>query len=141
LGPLETFVGFFLRLAQVVVYEDFSRDAPVPLTPGELAALVLVEHNPTMMQQELSGRIAVEKSTISAMLDSLAERKLIRSKRLNADRRRKTWSLTAKGKAALKLMLAHVARHERRVFVRLSPAERTQLVNLLKRVGDPRSNR
>jgi DNA-binding MarR family transcriptional regulator len=137
LGPLDTFVGFFLRLAQVSVYEDFFRDAPVRLSPSQVAALVLIEQNPELMQQDLCKGIAVDKSTFSTMLDGLADRKLIRSLRSKEDRRRNTLSLTPKGKTELKAMLAHVVRHENRVFARLSRREREELMKLLKKVGDP----
>jgi DNA-binding MarR family transcriptional regulator len=140
-GALETFIGFFLRLAQVTVYEDFFRGAPVRMTPSQFAALILVEHNPEAMQQDLCEGLALDKSTFSTMVDGLSEQKLIRSLRSKEDRRRNALRLTPKGRAALKVMLAHVVRHERRVFARLSRIERMELTILLKRVGDPGSIR
>ena len=61
LGPLVTLIGFFLRRAQLVVYEDFLRDAPTTLTPGQVGVLVVIEHNPEMMQQDLCEAIGVDK--------------------------------------------------------------------------------
>lgn len=141
LGPLVTLIGFFLRRAQLVVYEDFLRDAPIPLTPGQLGVLIVIEHNPEMMQQDLCEAIGVDKSTFTSTLDGLADRKLIRRVRSREDRRCNSLRLTAKGKAALEAMLAHVARHEGRVFASLSPSERAQLMKLLRKVAgwSPRS--
>jgi DNA-binding MarR family transcriptional regulator len=135
LGPLVTIIGFVLRRAQLVVYADFLRDAPVPLTPGQLGVLVVIEHNPEMMQQDLCEAIGVDKSTFTSTLDGLADRKLIRRVRSREDRRRNSLRLTAKGKGALQAMLVHVARHEERVFARLSRSERTQLMKLLRKVA------
>jgi DNA-binding MarR family transcriptional regulator len=140
-GPLETFIGFSLKLAQVTVYEHFLRGAPVRMTPSQFAALILIEHNPEAMQQDLCEGLAIDKSTFSTMVDALAERRLVRSLRSKEDRRRSVLRLTPKGRAQLKAMLAHVVRHERRVFARLSRTECVELTILLKKVGDPEAIR
>jgi DNA-binding MarR family transcriptional regulator len=49
--------------------------------------------------------------------------------------------LTAKGSALLKAMLAHVERHERRVFAKLSATEREQLLEMLTRICEPEVSR
>jgi DNA-binding MarR family transcriptional regulator len=66
---------------------------------------------------------------------------LLRRVRSEDDRRRNSLRLTAKGKAVVKVMLAHVERHERRVFARLSAAEREQLMTMLKKIGEPEVSR
>ena len=120
-----------------MVYEDFQRDAPVALAPTQLGILVIIEENPERTQQQLCEGIGVDKSTFAISLDRLAERGFLRRVRSEADRRRNSLRLTAKGKAAVKTMIAHVERHERRVFARLSAAERDQLMAMLKKIGEP----
>jgi DNA-binding MarR family transcriptional regulator len=135
-GVLSSLIGFNLRMAQLAVYDDFMRGATVSgLTPGQLAILVLIDRNPNTTQQRLSDGIGVEKSTLVVRLHRLAERGLIERVRSTADRRENGLRLTSKGEAALKSMLAFVARHERRIAARLSPSERKQLVTILRKIG------
>jgi DNA-binding MarR family transcriptional regulator len=142
LGPLAKLLGFRLRRAQLVVYEDFRRGAPAAqLAPGQLGILVLIDENPEMTQQQLCEGIGVDKSTFAISLDRLADRGLLRRVRSEDDRRRNSLRLTAKGKATLKAMLVHVERHERRVFAKLSAAERAQLMEMLKKLGEPKVSR
>jgi DNA-binding MarR family transcriptional regulator len=142
LGPLARLLGFRLRRAQLTVYEDFQRDAPVPqLAPSQVGILVIIDENPEKTQQELCQGIGVDKSTFAISLDRLADRGLVRRVRSEEDRRRNSLRLTAKGKATLEAMLVHIERHERRVFARLSAAERRQLMEMLKKIGEPAVSR
>jgi DNA-binding MarR family transcriptional regulator len=136
LGPLKALVGFNIRQAQLAVYDDFMRGAPVPgLTPGQLALLVLVDKNPNITQQRLCEGIRVEKSTLVVRLHRLAERGLIQRVRSTEDRRQNGLRLTTKGTVALEAMLSFVARHERKIAAGLSTAERKQLIELLDRIA------
>jgi DNA-binding MarR family transcriptional regulator len=136
LGVLGSLLGFNLRLAQLTVYEDFMRGAPVSgLTPGQLAILVLIDKNPNITQQRLSDGIRTEKSTLVVRLHRLSDRGLIERVRSTEDRRQNGLRLTRKGAAALKSMLAFVAEHERKISTRLSAAERKELIALLRKIG------
>ena len=135
-GVLSSLIGFRLRKAQLAVYEDFMRGAPVKgLTPGQLAILILIERNPDMTQQRLCDGIRVEKSTLVVRLHRLVERGLIQRVRSTKDRRQNSLKLTKKGNATLTNMLDFVAKHERKLTVRLSPSERKQLLDLLQKIG------
>jgi DNA-binding MarR family transcriptional regulator len=139
-GVLGSLIGFNLRMAQLAVYDDFMRGAPVRgLTPGQLAILVLIERNPDNTQQRLSEQIGIEKSTLVVRLHRLAERGLIERVRSTEDRRQNGLRLTRQGQAALKSMLAFIARHERKVTRKLTPSERKQLVVLLRKIASSRS--
>ena len=141
LGPLAKVIGYRLRRAQLAVYEDFQRDAPAPVAPSQLGILVIIDENPEMTQQQLCEGIGVDKSTFAISLDRLADRGLLRRVRSEDDRRRNSLSLTAKGKATVRAMLVHVARHEQRIFARLSAVEREQLMEILKKIGEPKVSR
>jgi DNA-binding MarR family transcriptional regulator len=136
LGVLSTLIGFRLRKAQLTVYDDFMRGAPIRrITPGQLAILILIDRNPDMTQQRLCDGIRVEKSTLVVRLHRLVERGLIQRVRSTTDRRQNLLKLTKKGSSALKSMLAFVDAHERKITSRLSPAERKQLLDLLLKIG------
>jgi DNA-binding MarR family transcriptional regulator len=134
-GPLTAMVGFRLRAAQLVMYDDFLREAPVlGLTPGQFAILLLVEHNPGLTQQSLSDGIRIEKSTLVVRLHRLEERGLLRRVRSNNDRRSNVLEVTADGKKALRTMVTFVRSHEDRVLSDLKPSERQTLLKLLSKV-------
>ena len=134
-GVLSSLVGFNLRIAQLTVYEDFLRRAPVRgLTPGQLAILIFIDQNPDATQQRLSEGIRIEKSTLVVRLHRLAERGLIERVRSTADRRQNALRLTRQGASALKTMLAFVSEHERKVTSKLTPSERKKLVELLRKI-------
>lgn len=136
LGPLAGFVGFHIRMTQLVVFGDFIADQPVspPLTPGLFGVLVMIEHNPNTTQQQLCDAIGIDKSTLVATLHRLSKRGLIRRVRSTTDRRQNVLVLSAKGKTTLARMLKHVAKHEKRITAHLTPDESKQLVGLLWRV-------
>jgi len=128
-------VGVQIRRAQLAIYDDFMRRAPVPgLTPGQLAILVLIEQNAKLTQQRLCDGIGVDKSTLVVRLHRLVERGLIRRVRSSTDRRENTLELTTRGKAQLKSMMEFVAEHERHMTARLSDTEREQLLRLLAKL-------
>jgi DNA-binding MarR family transcriptional regulator len=134
-GPLTSMVGFRLRAAQLVMYDDFLREAPVlGLTPGQFAIMLLVEHNPGLTQQSLSDGIRIEKSTLVVRLHRLEERGLLRRVRSNNDRRSNVLEVTAEGKKALRSMLTFVRQHEDRLLADLKTSERQQLLKLLGKV-------
>jgi DNA-binding MarR family transcriptional regulator len=135
-GVLSTLIGFRLRKAQLTVYDDFMRGAPIRrITPGQLAILILIDRNPDMTQQRLCDGIRIEKSTLVVRLHRLVERGLIQRVRSTTDRRQNLLKLTKKGSSALKSMLAFVEAHERKITSRLSAAERKQLLDLLLKIG------
>jgi DNA-binding MarR family transcriptional regulator len=121
-----------VRRAQLKVFEDFQRAAPTPtLAPGQFGILVIIDGNPDMTQQQLCEGIGRDKSTFTVSLHRLADLGLIQN----------SLRLTAKGVAVLKAMLAHVERHERRVFAKLTASEREQLLEMLTRIGEPEVSR
>ena len=139
LGPLARLVSFRLRRAQLAVFKDFQRDAPIQLPPNQFGILVIIDSNPEMTQQQLCDGIGVNKSTFAITLDRLADRGLIRRVRSEEDRRRNSLRITAKGAWTLKALTAHAERHEQRVLASLSAEERETLLEVLKRIGEPKT--
>jgi DNA-binding MarR family transcriptional regulator len=136
IGVLRSLIGFNLRMAQLAVYDDFLRGAPLRgLTPGQLAILVLIDRNPNTTQQRLSQRIGIEKSTLVVRLHRLADRGLVERVRSTEDRRENALRLTPRGRAALASMLEFITRHERKIAAALSADERRQLITLLRKIA------
>jgi DNA-binding MarR family transcriptional regulator len=132
-GPLPGLIGYRLRLAQQSVFRDFAASVP-GLSPGRVGMLLLIEANPGVTQSRLAHAVSRDRSTMVGVLDLLQARRLIERRR-GADRRTNGVWLTRTGRLVLARAKRAIASHERRVASRLSPAERTKLLELLARIA------
>ena len=134
-GLLHGLVGYQLRLAQLALFQDFSEAfAEFQITPGLFGALVIIDANPGLKQNELSRAINLDRSTVVAVVDKLEQRKLVERRVLANDRRSNALWLTDDGAALLKQLKKRVAAHEKRLVRHFSPAERDTLVQLLQKI-------
>src|SRR5581483_917337 len=87
-GPLATWIGFNLRMAQEATFQAFSRRSlEIGETPGRFATLTLIARNPGISQTELSHANGRDKSSVTPVVEDLVKRGLIERKRVNSDRR------------------------------------------------------
>jgi DNA-binding MarR family transcriptional regulator len=136
IGVLDEFVGYRLRVAQLLVYADFiGGQKRSVLTPGQFAMLVMIEANPEITQQRLCDALGIDKSTLAVALHKLVARGLIRRVRSKVDRRHNVLQLTAKGATGLVAMTRYVRAHEKKIAARLSVSERSRLMELLDKLG------
>jgi DNA-binding MarR family transcriptional regulator len=134
-GILPTLLGYQLRLAQIAVFNDFAASArEFDVSPGRFGMLVLIEVNPGVTQTRLAEAVGLDRSTLVAVLDQLEERGLL-VRRRGMDRRTNGLWLTRRGKSLVARMKERIRAHENRLAVRLSEAERNDLLALLRRVG------
>ncbi len=140
-GPLPGYYGYNLRIAQVAVFENFSKivgrlaDRMGELTPGRFSLLMLLKHNPGINQTDLSRAVGLDKSTLTPALDQLERKGLIIRERTANDRRTYALSLSERGEALLADLTAKVERHEENIVAALSDAERAALLRLLKKIS------
>jgi DNA-binding MarR family transcriptional regulator len=136
LGFLEGLIGFRLRLAQVVMFDDFERALrPFDITPTRFGALALIDANPGLSQMMLAKAIRLDRSTLVTLLDHLEKRGLVLRKPSATDKRANELSLTPEGRKLLSQLKRRVQDHEKRMFGRLAPDERAQLMRLLEAVS------
>ena len=134
-GILHGLVGYQLRLAQLALFADFNEAlAEFDITPGLFGALVVVEANPGLKQNELARAIRLDRSTVVAVIDKLERRRLVERRAAVGDRRSNALWLTGGGAALLRRTKNRVAAHERRLVRHLSAAERASLLLLLQKV-------
>lgn len=132
---LPELVGYHLRRAQSVVFDDFARTmAAQRIAPGQFGVLVLIAANPGLSQSALARAVGVERSTMVAVIDRLQARGLVERRRSAADRRSYALGLSAAGRRLLVRLKPMVRRHERRVTKRLDDAEKATLIGLLRRL-------
>jgi DNA-binding MarR family transcriptional regulator len=134
-GMLAELVGYHLRRAQAVVFDDFMRAmADRRITPGQFGVLAMIEANPGISQSALARALGIERSTMVAVLDELERRGLAERHRARHDRRSHALALTDAGATLLADLKPQVRRHERRIARDLSRDEVQQLIGLLRRI-------
>ena len=132
-GFLPGLLGYRLRLAQQAVFRDFAQSVP-EVSPGRVGVLLLIEANPGVTQGRLARAVALERSTMVGVVDTLEARGLIERRR-GADRRTNGLWLTRAGRSGLGRIKRRIEAHERRVASRLSAAERKALLDLLEKLA------
>ena len=133
LDHLDRHLGYFLRRAQVWVFQDFIRTlSAVDIRPAQYSVLIVVGANPGLSQAELADKLAIERARLVHMLDQLEKRGLIERLPSPVDRRTHALQLTKEGQKLLKRAKALAARHEARLADKLGSSAREQALDLLK---------
>ena len=82
-GPLATWIGFNLRMAQESAFQAFSRlSQEIGESPGRFATLTLIARNPGISQTELSLANGRDKSSLTPVVEDLVKRGLVERKRI-----------------------------------------------------------
>ncbi len=114
--------------------------APVGVSGRELAVLLLLDGHSPESQQQVAGRLGVDRTTMVALLDGLEAKGLVARHAHAGDRRRNVVGLTADGRAALVRAVRASDEAERQLLAELDDAESAQLRTLLTRLTHDRSN-
>ena len=135
-GPLATWVGFNLRMAQEATFEAFSRRSQeIGESPGRFATLTIIARNPGISQTELSLANGRDKSSLTPVVEDLVRRGLVERKRTPNDRRTYRLSVTPAGKKTLTDLTRCARRHERNLDRIIGQRERKKFLQLLKRIA------
>jgi DNA-binding MarR family transcriptional regulator len=139
LGPqLSGRLAYLLKRAQVALgglHEELL--APAGVTHRELAILLLLDAREPESQQQVAGRLGVDRTTMVGLIDALEAKGLVARRPDAADRRRNVIELTATGRRTLRRATRASDQAERRLLAGLDPAEAAQLRDLLSRIGTP----
>lgn len=132
LGWLGGTVGFYLRTAQEAAFQAFARRADgADARPWRFALLALIHANPGLTQGELAAALRRNTSSLTPMLDDLCRQGCVSRRRLESDRRTYALTLTAKGDAARRELMASAVEHEREID-RIVGAHRAQFIHILQ---------
>ena len=135
-GILEELVGYHVRKAQAIIFDDFMHAmAPEGISPGQFGVLVMISANQGMNQSALAKALGIERSTMVAVITGLEKRGLIKRLPLATDRRANILALTPKGELLLEKVEAKVYAHEDKVTARLTSDETQTLIALLQKIG------
>ena len=89
LGVLNERLGYFVRRAQLWVFQDFIRRlSPLDLSPAEFSVLVVIGANTGLSQSELAMTLGIERARLVRLLHRLERRGLTQRLPSSADGRR-----------------------------------------------------
>jgi DNA-binding MarR family transcriptional regulator len=132
LGRLVRHLGYFMRRAQIWIFQDFIRTlAEVDIRPAQYSVLLVIEANHGLSQSALSQTLAIERARLVRLLDSLEARKLVQRRRSTADRRSQVLSLTRQGRSVLARIKALADEHEQRLAQKVGIRNHKTLLRLL----------
>jgi MarR family transcriptional regulator, lower aerobic nicotinate degradation pathway regulator len=123
----------FFRLWRVSHVQTAAAFESVGLTPALFALLNYLQSHENVIQQEIGAALGIDPSTMVALVDQLEDADLAKRRPRREDRRAREVVLTAKGRQTLERARELAKEVEGRVLHGLSPAERSQLVTLLRK--------
>ncbi|MFD4841384.1 MarR family winged helix-turn-helix transcriptional regulator [Achromobacter sp. NPDC058515] len=135
-GALDDLVGYAIRRAQILIYEDFlSALAPWDITPQRYSALTLIAANAGMKLADLARILGIARSGAVQIVNQLQDLGYVERLEAERDKRAYALAMTAAGEAALAAITQAVQQHDARMSTKLSAAERRQLIGLLGKLG------
>ena len=136
--PMAAIIGYKLRRAQLVVFQDFIETfARMKLRPAEFSVLTLIATTPGQKQSEIAAQLGIKRANFVALMDGLEKRKLAERRKAEGDKRSHSLHLTPEGVRFVEKMVAVWNTHETRMVERLGGVEeRDKLLGLLDRLLD-----
>ena len=117
-------VGVFLAEVEAAGFD---------LTPVQYAALAAIAANPSIDQITLAGLIAYDRTTITGVIDRLAQKGLVVRQASARDRRSRELLITDEGRRTLDAITPAVEAAQRLMVRGLSDAEARELVRLMQK--------
>lgn len=122
------------RLFQIAYAAAAEAHEEIGLTPFEFGVLIQLHDSPGIDQNTLAEQLAMDRTTTSALVYQLEQKKLIERAVDPGDRRARVLRLAPAGVALHKKHRAKAQAAQERLLAVLTPAERRQLVELLVRI-------
>ncbi|MGJ4897679.1 MULTISPECIES: MarR family winged helix-turn-helix transcriptional regulator [unclassified Bradyrhizobium] len=122
----------FQQIAVAVFLAEVEA-AGFDLTPVQYAALAAIAANPAIDQITLAGLIAYDRTTITGVIDRLAQKGLVVRRASARDRRSRELLITDEGRRTLEAITPAVEAAQRLMVRGLSEAEAKELVRLMQK--------
>lgn len=134
---LEELPGFLVRrLGQISTALFLEEMADLDLTPPQYGVLMTIATEPGRDQTWLSCRTALDRATITGVVDRLEARGLIRREIDPGNRRARLLFPTPDGLALVDRTLGRVGKVTERLLAPLPPDDQRQFLDLLRRLVD-----
>jgi MarR family transcriptional regulator, transcriptional regulator for hemolysin len=135
--PVTEFAGqLFFRLWRATHTRAADALETIGLTPALFALLNVIGAREGAIQQELGSAMAIDRSTMVALIDQLESAGLAKRRPSATDRRARQIEITPKGRRLLQRARRMVAQVEDEVLAGLTAEERRELEALLRRALD-----
>lgn len=135
-GVLDSLLGYGLRRAQILIYEDFIATlAPWNITPQRFSALTVIARNPALKLTQLARILGIARSGAVLVVDALSAMGYVERQPSPDDRRAYGLALTARGERDLKAITEAVCEHDRRIGARMTGNDARELMRLLRQVA------
>ncbi|WP_315782890.1 MarR family winged helix-turn-helix transcriptional regulator [Bradyrhizobium sp. SZCCHNPS1003] len=122
----------FQQIAVAVFLAEVEA-AGFDLTPVQYAALAAIAANPAIDQITLAGLIAYDRTTITGVIDRLAQKGLVVRRASARDRRSRELLITDEGRRTLEAITPAVEAAQRLMVRGLSGAEAKELIRLMQK--------
>jgi DNA-binding MarR family transcriptional regulator len=134
MSPLLRLVGFQIHMFDLVTYQRFyERYAGEGFTPAIFSTLTVIERNPGIRHGALAGALRIQRPNLTALINALERRSLVKRRAGAADGRSVALYLTERGKRAQARMLDLMRDFDRDAASVLSARERQSLLTLLQK--------
>ena len=133
LGALNSHLGYFVRRAQIWIFQDFIRKlAAIDVSPAQFSVLVVISANSGLSQAELAATLGIERARLVRMLHVLEDRGLTQRSPSSADGRRYELRLTREGQKLLGQAKTLAGQHEAALQSRLGAEKYKLLLDALR---------
>ncbi|MBA3912856.1 MAG: MarR family transcriptional regulator [Acidobacteriales bacterium] len=133
-GGLRVWLILF-RAAQAMEKNALASIAGLKLGLSDFAVLEMLLHRGPLPVNVIGQKILLASASITAAVDRLEKKKLVRRRRSQSDGRSRLVELTAAGRKVVEPALAQHAADMEEIVKVLGPRERKELVRLLKKLG------
>lgn len=137
LDVLKDLLSYYLRSLNLTLSRDLDHcmcPLPVARGTGKISTLLIVGANPGIRPSVVAHIIQKDRSAMVKLLDQLKSAGVLEQRVSEAERRSHELYLTAKGETLADRVRTIAVAQNDRFFSVLAPAERTQLLSLLKRL-------
>lgn len=134
-GHLPELLGFHLRMAQLAVYQDFTKTlGELDLTQKQYSTLELIAANPGVSQIALARASGNDRATTMTHINGLEGRGLVTRVPSSIDGRRQDLFVSPEGAGLIDAARGSVRAHEERITSQLTADEVRRLIGMLARI-------
>ena len=133
LGALGGHLGYFMRRAQLMIFQDFIRTlAAIDIRPAQYSVLIVIAANAGLSQTDVAQLLGIERARLVRLLNRLERRGMTQRLASPTDRRSHVLRLTPAGQQLLKRAKALAAAHEARLVERIGPSHHRVMIEALR---------
>ncbi len=128
------FLGFLLRRAHQITSSAFTQAyRDLELTPTQYGVLYMLKYMGSLDQAAVARLLKLDRSTTGMVVDLLVRRELVQRRKSEVDQRRYELDLTDSGRAVLEQAEKLAPAVRSKLLDTFTPAERKELIRLLKK--------